>query len=114
MGISYSYDSLPSAITLANGSRSIQWLTADEEKCCENDVTEYLRVCVCGGGAFVFISVHVLHMFLCQGLACVPVWCGCPVRRRGSAVGGNEECVGVCGRGQAIYHVVEPVRLKEW
>lgn len=53
MGISYSYDSLPSGITFANGSRSIQPLTPDEGevlgKWCER---VFACVCVCVG-AFV-------------------------------------------------------------
>lgn len=36
MAISRSYDSPPSGIAFANGSRSTQWLTEDEGKCCEN------------------------------------------------------------------------------
>lgn len=59
MAISRSYDSPPSGIAFANGSRSTQWLTEDEGKCCENG---------CERG---FECVYVLNMFLCQGLACL-------------------------------------------
>lgn len=79
MGISNSYDSLPSAIAVTNGSRSIQWLTPDEGKCCENGASEcyHWRACVWG-----VLSVHGLHMFLRHGLAGGAVCCNCPVQLR--------------------------------
>lgn len=46
MGISYSYDSLTSAITFTNGSKSIQELKPDEGKRCEYGRSVCLLVCV--------------------------------------------------------------------
>lgn len=66
MAISYSYDSLPSGMTLANGWRSSQWLTPDAGKCCESGLSENLRVGFCV--LSLCVCVCVLHMFLCQGL----------------------------------------------
>lgn len=64
MGISYSYDSLPSGITFANGSRSIQPLTPDEGevlgKWCER---VFASVCVRGG--FCVLSRLVCYMCFC-------------------------------------------------
>lgn len=71
MAISYSYDSPPSGMTFANGWRSTQWLTPDEGKCCENGLSENLRV------GFCVLSLCVCYI-LCVSLSRFPM-CPCLV-----------------------------------